>query len=350
MSSLILALLGFGVAFAFIGSGDDDDTIVSDPPGEDDPPTPPSDDPADIIHVSDGLSDDGSDGDDVFLLSSTTVGSFSANLSGGDGDDSFRLSNLERSVAMVSGSVDGGAGADFIEVLGFLTDVAGGAGNDTISAQLNGGSVNGNAGDDQIRVVAGNSDAVLVNGGEGNDTINGTGSQNIVMTGGAGDDLIVSDGVAQGGTGYALVSEGGAGNDTLAHSVDVFPFTEFDSPAILRGGEGTDRFIITLTTSTGFYEPAPDDPEVFITAAGVLDDFDADTDSLDIDLGMIDSFYTDVSATMVEDTESGSTEIILSLSGETLPDQDVVIRVNATGLTWDDMTFLGATPSNLNTV
>jgi Ca2+-binding RTX toxin-like protein len=348
MSALILALLGFGVAFAFIGSDDDDDVTVDDPPEDDDPQRPSGDDSADIIYVSDGLTDDGSDDDDLFVLSTETNGAFTANLSGGAGDDIFRLTNLGES-AFMAGSVDGGDGDDYIEATG-EADISGGAGNDTITAASFASSVEGGTGDDLLRIRAGGGDVVFVDGGAGDDTIDGTGSENVVFTGGAGDDLIVSNGLAQGGAGYNIIAEGGDGNDTLSHSVDVFPFSDFDTPAILRGGDGADQFFIALTTSTGSFEPGPDDPDVFVTPAGVLEDFVRGTDSLEIDLSMIDPFYTEVSAAMVEDLDTGSTGIILSLSGETLPDQDVIIRVNATDLSWDDVTFVGEAPSILSSM
>lgn len=213
-----------------------------------------------------------------------------------------------------------------------------------------GGSVYGEGGDDLLRISAGPSDPVLVYGGDGKDTLDGSGSDNIVLEGGAGDDLIVTDGAGSGGAGYNIIARGGDGDDTLSHSVEILPPLDFplDQPARLTGGAGADAFNINLTIGDGTFEASADDPEVFTTPAGLLADFERGTDSLTIDLSALEDAYSAVSARMIEDADNGTTDIILGLSDNTNPPNNIVIRVVATGISWDDVTFSGRDPTFLN--
>lgn len=184
-------------------------------------------------------------------------------------------------------------------------------------------------------------------GGDGDDTLDGSGSDNIVLEGGAGDDLIVTDGAASGGAGYNIIARGGAGDDTLSHSVEVLPPLSlfYTVPARLSGGAGADTFNIDLTLGEGDFEASAGDPEVFTTRAGLLEDFQRGTDSLAIDLSAIDDAYSTVNARMIEDAGKGTTDIILGLSDDTNPRHDIIIRVVATGMSWSDVTFLGRNPT-----
>lgn len=314
------------------------------------PEVPPDEPPTNLLQVSDGATINGSIQADVFSLSDAVDGDFTAELNGGAGDDTFNLTRPDGSAFLISGSLDGGAGNDYFDVSGERTNLRGGEGNDTVYGDLLGGSVYGEGGDDLLRISAGPSDPVFVYGGEGKDTLNGSGSDNIVLEGGAGDDVIVTDGAASRGTGYNIIARGGAGDDTMSHSVDIFPPHAFlnDVPARLTGGSGADAFNINLTIGEGTFEASADDPEVFTTPAGLLEDFQRGTDSLTIDLSAIDDVYSAVSARMIENADNGTTDIILGLSDNTNPPNNIVIRVVATGISWDDVTFSGRDPTFLN--
>lgn len=337
----------FGGAFAFTGIGStasDDDR-----PDEEDPP-PPDNPSTGLLQVSDGATINGSGQDDVFSLSDDVDGDFTAELNGGAGDDTFNLTRPDGSALLISGSLDGGAGNDFFEVSGERTDLRGGGGNDTVFGDLVGGSVYGGGGDDLLRISASPSDPVFAYGGAGDDTLDGSGSDNIVLEGGAGEDLIVTDGAAS-GAGYNIIARGGAGDDTLSHSVVVFPPLDIlfnDLPARLTGGEGADTFNINLTIGTGSFEASADDPEVFTTPAGLLEDFERGTDSITIDLSAIGDAYGAVSARMIEDPSTGTTDINLGLSDDTNPPHNIVIQVVATGMSWNDVTLSGRDPTFLN--
>lgn len=231
-----------------------------------------------------------------------------------------------------------------IEVRGELTSMSGGDGDDTLTALLLGGTVNGDAGGDVIRVQAGPSDPIFVDGGVGADRIDATGSQNVVARGGAGDDVIRTNGMAESGAGYAIVAKGGAGNDTLSHALEISSLSDArDAPVILRGGDGAGLFQIALTNSGGPVQPNPDGPETYLNRAGVIADFAQGVDRLDIDFAALGP-EDDITARMGEDAATGTPEMILSLSGSTLPDQDVLLQIGATGLDWADFTSLGRAP------
>jgi len=51
---------------------------------------------------------------------------------------------------------------------------------------------------------------------------------------------------------------------------------------------------------------------------------------------------------MIEDADNGTTDIILGLTDSTNPPNDIVIRIAATGLSWNDVTFSGRDPTFLN--
>lgn len=350
MELFLFAALGLGALTMLLY----DDEPASNPSAqspEDGEDTPPPDEPAtDGFQVADGDTINGSSEADVFSLSDDVEGFFTAELGGGDGDDRFDLTRPDGSAFLSSGTLDGGAGNDRFDVSGEVVTLRGGEGNDTVSGDLTVSSVYGDGGDDLLRVTAGPSDPVRVYGGDGTDTLDGSGSFNIVLEGGAGDDLIVSDGAGSNGTGYSIIARGGAGDDTLSHTVEVLPPpAEFEElPARLSGGTGADAFTINLTIGEGSFEPGADDPAVFTTPAGLLEDFELGSDSLTIDLGAIGDAYSAISARMIEDADNGTTDIILGLTDSTNPPNDIVIRIAATGLSWNDVTFSGRDPTFLN--
>lgn len=282
----------------------------------------------------------GGGGNDVFEIETGA----DSTLDGGSGNDVMTIGEG------VNFTVKGGAGDDAFDVSAELSNLQAGEGNDTISGDLLASSVYGDGGDDLLRIAAGPGDPVYVYGGDGTDTLDGSGSFNIVLEGGAGNDLIVTDGAGSNGAGYNIIARGGVGDDTLSHTVEVVPPLQSfeDLPARLTGGAGADTFNINLGIGKGTFQPSVDDPEVFTTPAGLLEDFERGTDSLTIDLSEINDAYGAVSAKMIEDAVNGATDIILGLRDSTNPPNDIVIRVAATGLSWNDVAFTGRDPTFLN--
>lgn len=345
-ATALLVLFGSMAILSLLDFGNDDDQASDDGDdgGGDLPATTDQ-----LILVADGTEHSGDDGQQAYLIDPQVEGAITANIDAGGGDDIVDLARLNGGVILFGGSVEGGAGNDAISVEGDDVTLSGGDGDDTIIGNLRSSEVNGDGGDDLLRIVTASSDSTMVDGGDGNDTIDGTGSDNISLLGGAGDDLIMTEGSTPTGTGYVIASDGGEGDDTLSHVVDVFPLPIQDpafAPARLTGGEGADMFDIQLATDNGVYTESDDDPDVFLNDAAVITDFEPGTDSLSFDLSGYLAGYSAMTGEMIEDTDAGTTTITLRLTGG-LPDQDIQVAVAATGLTWNDVTFIGAEPGTL---
>jgi Ca2+-binding RTX toxin-like protein len=118
----------------------------------------------------------------------------------GDGDDVIDVaSDVEVNII-----VEAGNGNDTIKTGRGNDRIDGGAGNDVINSGAGNDYVFGNSGDDRINAGAGND---VVYGGDGNDQLTG-GAGDDYLEGGAGNDTI------KGGTGNDILS-GGLGNDAL---------------------------------------------------------------------------------------------------------------------------------------
>ncbi len=146
-------------------------------------------------------------------------------LSGGSGDD-YLYGEAGNDI------LSGGDGADFLSGGAGADSIDGGAGSDTVSfAGSSAGVVaslatgTGSAGD-----AAGDTYVNVENltGGDGNDTLVGNGTDN-VLDGGAGDDLLIGGASL---TGDTLI--GGAGSDTVSYAASVGAVT-----ASLAAGSGS---------------------------------------------------------------------------------------------------------------
>ena len=126
--------------------------------------------------------------------------------------------------------LDGGAGNDTIEGLGGYDELTGGSGNDSLS------SVGGTGGTPFYPQSS-------LYGDEGNDTLI-SGDATDVLEGGTGDDLLIGGGGDDNLNGDfgADTLDGGTGDDTLTAGDGAFD-------DVLTGGEGEDRFEIRL----GYY-------------------------------------------------------------------------------------------------
>lgn len=197
-----------------------------------------------------------------------TLRATSATLYGEDGDD-LLYGGPGWGHHATGNSVYGGAGNDTIEGGGQLF---GGDGNDLMSTDT-GAQVEAGLGDDTLSAFGGsgftsfyidmgagndNAQATAINngltilGGEGNDSLTGTGYNGLLLDGGAGDDVVNGwasaggpDFTVRGGDGNDVVNvigrrgivEGGTGDDVLISDGDSM------SEATLQGGEGNDTLI-----------------------------------------------------------------------------------------------------------
>ena len=167
-------------------------------------------------------------------------------------------------------SLTGGLLDDTLRGGGGDDDLAGGKGTDLIygddgNDRLDGGSGNdslyGGAGNDHLAASDG---SALLDGGDGNDYLN-AGAGHHVLLGGAGDDQLTSEGrgsnALRGGGGEdSLISaaggadtlDGGTGNDQI--NINNYYGWSSTTPADTNtvqadGGDGDDRFYITLSSS-----------------------------------------------------------------------------------------------------
>ncbi len=127
--------------------------------------------------------------------------------------------------------LDGGSGNDIISGGDGNDRIVGGLGNDTLDggAGIDVADYSGGSGSVRVNLVTG-----IATGAEGNDTL--TGIENIV--GGAGDDVLIGDGLANRieGRGGVDILIGGGGNDVLIGAAS----SSNPIGATLDGGDGDD--------------------------------------------------------------------------------------------------------------
>lgn len=188
-------------------------------------------------------------------------------LTGGRGDDSHhargdRLYGGTGRDTLIGGTwMDGGAGDDLIQCSDLSGTISGGDGNDTIQGTGGGGyihfDVDGGLGADQVSVFSVNNN-VNVHGGEGDDTLIGDSLFSVLMDGGSGSDSVASYKLSAGTVslrgddgddhlyaakirGGSVTLNGGDGNDSLTAIGGV------DVTTSLLGGAGSD----TLSAGAG---------------------------------------------------------------------------------------------------
>ncbi len=272
-------------------------------------------------------------------------------------------------------SINGGAGADLIDFDGadashspspLYATIEGGDGNDTIS--YNGGPTNfssptlvGGEGDDSIAFGDWSGFNVQAEGGEGDDTIDAGLAASGRYFGGGGNDFIVTAGGGLSGEGHVNSAEGGEGDDTIRFDA----FTNFegaDSAAQQRviGGAGADRFEVLVDEGgVSAYDEAPnalttdviriDDSTLQVQAFSV-DDFEPGEDLLSLEVSTQDEAYSLGSIRLEEQAGRGgvlATNIVLSYENDDSFTREVVVRLGASGVTWDDVELVDADRSLL---
>ncbi len=310
-------------------------------------------------------------GDDFRLVDGTQI-------VGTQGDDVLTdadLNELDVLPNFESYSIDGGAGADLIDFDGANTSaspspqyatIEGGDGNDTISydggpSNSNSPTIVGGEGDDLITVGNSSGFEVRAEGGAGNDTIDASSAASGRYSGGDGDDFIVTAGGGLSGEGHVNSADGGDGDDTIRF--DAFTnFDGVDSAAVqsVSGDAGADRFEVLVDEGgRGAYDDAPNDLTSDVSRidgstlrvqAFSVDDFEPGEDLLSLEVSTQDEAYSLSSIRMEEyaGRDGGlATHIILSYQNEGTFTREVVVRLGATGVTWDDVDLVGADRSHL---
>lgn len=324
-------------------------------------------DAARIFSVGSNDAVTGGDGDDVFLFDpdpvadplSDAAGSVSsATVDGGDGDDVMLLFENNALFSLQGGSLSGGDGEDRIVASGVAVAIDGGAGDDIIETPVGGrlwdATVQGGDGDDTIDVTWQNGDGFAsLNGGAGDDLIDIRNSvnTNTIAQGDDGNDTIrVGPDLHFSGTGYVTGGDGGAGDDLLLQDADLREALQWRPgqtvPMSMTGGEGADTFQLNTTSSSGLVAAYDGAPDVLQHEWMVINDFEVGTDMIVFDFSDIGGgFHAASSAQMVEDTAAGETQVSVLLESESVEDLEMIITVDATGLDWGDVSFIGAAPT-----
>lgn len=257
----------------------------------------------------------------------------------GDGADMLR--NLGSGV--VSGAVDGGAGADTLiggtgndSFIGGTGDdlLVGHGGDDTLEGGGDTDTLMGGAGDD---VLDGGFGADVVNGGSGDDTmLGGDGEDGLIGQDGA-DFLDGGDGAdtLDGGSGNDIL-EGGDGNDILRGRAGEDELSGGAGRDFLTGGEGADQFVFRSAVNT-----APG------AARDQILDFEQGVDLIvvaGLAPGVFEFRGTGAFAPSgnpelrLVETPTGSTIVQFDIDGNGSVDAEIRVA-NVTGLTADDFTL-----------
>ena len=135
-------------------------------------------------------------------------------ISGGDGADSI-LSGFRGDYVSNNNSIIGGAGNDWVSVVGSNATISGDSGDDYICASLNSHLVNGGVGDDYLEGYGKN---ITILGETGNDTVYVNGSDYAYISGGEGEDILFAGGTrdySSNDGGIGITIDGGNSNDYI---------------------------------------------------------------------------------------------------------------------------------------
>lgn len=224
-----------------------------------------------IQHDYNGLIDGGSGDDDIL----GTGGPF--RLIGGPGADRLEatgisgssvsyLDHTEGVAVRLNGRADDGTPGEGDNVLGAITGIGGGAGDDYLEAGPTASGLSGEGGDDILvgspehdSVHGGDGDDELL-AGDGNDYLTGAGGADVLSGGGGLDEvsyggteplhLSIGDGANDGeaGEGDDIRGDvegltGGRGDDVLIGDDDPNRLIAYGGRDVLRGGGGADQLI-----------------------------------------------------------------------------------------------------------
>ena len=155
-------------------------------------------------------------------------------ISGGDGADSIKSGSSNNNQATNNVSIIGGAGNDWVSVVGSNATISGDYGDDYISARNNSNSINGGAGDDYI---VGEGSNITIRAENGNDTVYVSNSDHAFIEGSDGADSLIAGGTQsyQDGGGIGITINGGTGNDYIR--------SKTNTNGSMIGGNGDDTIL-----------------------------------------------------------------------------------------------------------
>ncbi|MBI1312273.1 hypothetical protein GC176_13370, partial [bacterium] len=298
------------------------------------------------------LTVDGTADDDVLVFNPTSATAGSISNSAGSSSLAVSYSGLASTLNATGGS----GGFDILEVLGTADD-------DTITSTATSitrdGTVTFDGTIEQTNILAGaGNDSItlgalatlkVLDGGDGDDTIDASAAVDATIIGGAGDDNLVGSPVADlidGGDGSDTITAGagddtifgGAGNDVVEGGTgadqffggdgsDTFTWNVGDGSDLVEGGEGSDNLLFNgsaadeafgLSDTGGRLELTRDVGSITMDIAGV--------ENVAIDaMGGADSFNVD------ELTTTGVANLLLDLGTDADGDTDAVVIGTSVG-------------------
>ncbi len=341
MSAAILGLLALGLLAPLMLGSDDNSDNDNDTDIDPDVPTPP--DPLDITSLPSNTFE-GTSGNDTIDLDPVSSGFFSVYLDGGDGDDLLLLSDEDalsdpdtNDATWFASTIHGGDGSDTIDVSGDHLVLNGGDGDDSIGGdEIGYSTLLGGEGDDWIDVGTSPINAPTdVYGGPGDDTLIGNETTNL-MGGYGDDDLNITGPGVRGADGAVGSAEGGVGEDTISYEGPaISTMGDGLSPLDLTGGADADIFEIS-TSEGGDYDAGVRLPDGSLRVSVVnITDFEAGLDQLEIELDTQDPGY-DITSARID-----GTDLVVRYEHASEPIRDVVVHTNSAELSWDDITFVG---------
>lgn len=330
-------LLGYGIGMGLVElfdigrDNDSDDEAVDDPILTDNP---------DLIELTNIGETVGTDGDDTIVFADETTFEDVETVKAGDGNDTLRLfdetpgagpSDFGTPFGLDQATVSGGNGDDTMTVAASSSTISGDDGDDSLTVLRAGGStVLGGASDDLLVGISISQDAVIMDGGDGKDILDGRLRDNVALIGGEGADLILITGHNQPGAGYVVSSIGQAGDDIIRYDGDANTSDRFE----VRFNEG------------GTIEATQDGTtRVEVLTIG---DFDPAQDTIVISPYVLDQDYVIQAAELIERADDGQTDVVMTYESQSDEDRTVIVTVNAVGLELDDFIFVdGTDPANL---
>ncbi len=322
MLELLLFSIVGGAGLSFLFGGDDDtDEVTYDQENNQINGTDGDDQ---ITFTSEGVTDnvlkiDAGAGDDHIDFTYTDTTGAGLQVDAGTGDDIIDLAREDHYGSVYVGTINGGDGDDTITVdVTDFTKIYGGTGDDSITVNTAyNPSIRGDDGDDTIVVDH------LIEGG--------------FVLGGEGDDTIIATG---GNLADFEHLRGGAGDDTLDYTFDAdlvsVPNNWFpETGAEVLGGDDVDSFSLTIDNVDAL--AAWSEPASILS----LPDFEPDLEMLQIDTPTSEG-YSAATATLTENGDE--TTLTLTYTHPSDDDIECIVSIGATGVTWDDIDFVGDTP------
>lgn len=236
-------------------------------------------------------------------------------LEGTEGDDTLPAGQDE---SLVPDTINLSGGDDIAVVEDpFAIIVSGGEGDDTL-----------------VSTAVGNT----LDGGAGNDTLTGIDANS--MFGGSGDDQITFDSDVELHSSVARI-DGGEGDDTINILADAGVNTADRGGAIVEGGNGSDDFKIVLDLQNSQGEES-----ILNTAVARINDFTPSEDTLVIEVARNDETADrDVTAELDQTEEDGTYTSLITLTFDETDDatqaKATLTVISNAAFTLDDIQLIG---------